>query len=152
MKKISLSILVVFLSLPNIAFSADLNDLAQEYYKAWVETQQPNAPEQSLTNYLSLLTNDVGHQHLPYDPESTREPDNKQNMLKGMSYYLGTHTKYKSELISVVTGYNVIIIKYSTSSEGIHPQTKELIKQEYNTVEVLELENEKVAVIRKYSE
>lgn len=49
-------------------------------------------------------------------------------------------------------GYNVIVFKYSTKSEGIHPQSKELIKQEYNTVEILELENDKVAVIRKYSE
>jgi uncharacterized membrane protein (UPF0127 family) len=52
----------------------------------------------------------------------------------------------------VVTGYNLIVIKYSTKSEGVHPQTEEVIKQEYDTVEVLEIENGKVAVIRKYSE
>ena len=66
-----------------------------------------------------------------------------------MSFYLGTHTKYSSVLKSVVTGYNLIVIKYSTKSEGVHPQTKEVIKQKYDTVEVLEIEEGKIAVIRK---
>jgi hypothetical protein len=152
MNNIRFGLALVFLFSPSFAFSSDLENLAQGYYHAWVETQKPDAKEESISDYLAFLTNDIGHQHLPYDPESTREPQNKKNMLEGMSYYLGTHTKYISNLKSVVTGYNLIVIKYSTKSEGVHPQTKEVIKQEYDTVEVLEIENGKVAVIRKYSE
>lgn len=152
MNKIRFSLALIFLFLPSLAFGSALEDLAQSYYQAWVETQKPDATEESLNKYLAFLANDVGHQHLPYDPESTREPDNKEKMLSGMSFYLGTHTKYSSVLKSVVTGYNLIVIKYSTKSEGVHPQTKEVIKQKYDTVEVLEIEEGKIAVIRKYSE
>lgn len=152
MKIIRFSLALVFLFSPSVSFSADLENLAQSYYRAWVATQKPGATEESLIEYLAFLTNDIGHQHLPYDPESTREPENKKNMLEGMSYYLGTHTKYVSNLKSVVTGYNLIVIKYSTMSEGVHPQTNEVVNQEYDTVEVLEIENGKIAVIRKYSE
>jgi len=152
MKKVKYGLILIILFSPSLTFASDLEGIGKAYYEAWTGTQMPNASGDNLTKYLSFLTNDVGHQHLPYDPESAREPDNKERMLKGMSYYLGSHTKYSSRLISLTTGYNVIIIKYSTKSEGIHPQTKEVVKQEYDTVEVLEIENDKVAVIRKYSE
>ena len=152
MKNICFSLALVFIFSPSFAFASDLENLAQGYYHAWVKTQKPDATEESLREYLAFLTNDIGHQHLPYDPESTREPENKKNMLEGMSYYLGTHTEYISNLKSVVTGHNLIVLKYSTKSEGVHPQTKEIIKQEYDSVEVLEIENGNVAVIRKYSE
>jgi hypothetical protein len=152
MNNIRFSLALVFLFLPSFAFGSDLETLAQDYYDSWVKTQKPDATKESLRKYLAFLADDIGHQHLPYDPESTREPDNKEKILEGMTYYLGTHTKYSSNLKSVMTGYNLIVIKYSTKSEGIHPQTKEVIKQEYDTVEVLELESGKIAVIRKYSE
>lgn len=45
-----------------------------------------------------------------------------------------------------------IAISYTTTSKGIHPQTKELIELQYQTLEVLEIEDGKVAVIRKYEE
>lgn len=92
MKNLLLSLTLIFLFLPNIVYASDLEKLAQDYYEAWVNTQQPAASAESLTNYLSFLTNDVGHQHLPYDPKGTREPDNKDKMLEGMSYYLGSHS------------------------------------------------------------
>jgi hypothetical protein len=65
-----------------------------------------------------------GHQHLPYDSDDTRSPEGKNNMREGMSHYLGAHTEYTGELIS----------------------------DSYRTLEVLEIENGKVSVIRKYSE
>ena len=69
-----------------------------------------------------------------------------------MSYYLGAHTEYEGRLISQTDGHDVIVIKYESSSKGIHPQTKQEISRQNLTLEVLEIENGKVSVIRKYIE
>lgn len=130
----------------------DLKQLAKAYYTAWVATQSPNASKQDLQAYLALLTDDVGHQHLPYDPDDSRVEDNKNRMLEGMTYYLATHTDYSATLDSMTIGDNVIVLQYTTNSKGIHPQTNEIISQSYQTTEVLEIEAGKVSVIRKYSE
>ena len=125
---------------------------ANDYFGAWTATQSPAATKENIEHYLSFLTEDVGHQHLPYDPYDTRNSDGKENMREGMSYYLGAHTEYSGKLISNTIGHDVVVITYETSSKGIHPQTKEFITQNYLTLEVLEIENGKVSVIRKYSE
>jgi ketosteroid isomerase-like protein len=129
----------------------NLEDFAKSYFKAWQTSQSPNASKKDLEHYLSFLADDVGHQHLPYDPDDSRSPEGKEQFRKGMTYYLGTHTSYEAKLDKVVTGHNVIVITYSTSSRGKHPQTGQVINQNYDTMEVLEIENEKVSVIRKYS-
>ena len=49
-------------------------------------------------------------------------------------------------------GFDVVVIKYNTYVKATHPQTGEVIEQSHDTVEVLELENGRVSVIRKYSE
>jgi hypothetical protein len=125
---------------------------AQDYFNAWAATQSPTATKENIEHYLSFLTEDVGHQHLPYDPDDSRSSDGKKSMRKGMNYYLGGHTEYSGKLTSHMDGNDVVVIKYKTSSKGIHPQTKQVIAQNYFTVEVLEIENGKVSVIRKYSE
>ncbi|MFQ3245757.1 MAG: hypothetical protein ACI9SP_002405 [Arenicella sp.] len=125
---------------------------AENYFSMWVKTQQSTASEDDIERYLALLVDDVGHQHLPYDPDATRSEDGKKNLTKGMMYYLGTHTEYAATLNNITLGFNVVVIKYRTVSVGVHPQTGELIEQRYDTIEVLELEGDKVAVIRKYSE
>ena len=125
---------------------------AQDYFNAWAATQSPIATKENIEHYLSFLTEDVAHQHLPYDPDDTRSLDGKKNMRKGMNYYLGGHTEYLGKLISYTNGHDVVVLKYETSSKGIHPQTKQVIAQNYITVEVLEIENGMVSVIRKYSE
>ena len=125
---------------------------AKDYFEAWTATQSPTVTNENLEQYLSFLTDDIGHQHLPYDPDGSRSPDGKENMREGMSYYLGGHTEYSGELISYTVGHNVIVLKYETSAKGIHPQTKEVMTLNFVTVEVLEIENGKVSVIRKYSE
>ena len=130
----------------------DAKKFAKDYFDAWTATQSPTATNDNLEHYLSFLKDDVGHQHLPYDPDGSRSPDGKENMLEGMSYYLGGHTEYSGKLISYTDGHNVIVLKYETSAKGIHPQTKEVITLNFVTVEVLEIENGKVSVIRKYSE
>ena len=66
--------------------------------------------------------------------------------------YLGSHIDYQSSLTGQLTGFNVVVIKYKTYVKGKHPQTGELIEKSSETVEVLELENGKVSVVRKYSE
>lgn len=125
---------------------------AKDYFNAWAATQSPTATKESIEHYLSLLTEDVGHQHLPYDPDATRGTDGKESMREGMNYYLGSHAEYEGSLIGYTVGHDVVVIKYETSSKGIHPQTKQVIAEHYLTVEVLELEKGKVSVIRKYSE
>ena len=112
----------------------------------------PDATKEDIENYLALLTQDVGHQHLPYDSDDIRQPDGKKNMRKGIQYYLGGHIEHSASLISITEGFNVVIIKYDTVSKGVHPQTQKEVSFSYDTTEVLEIENGKVSVIRKYSE
>ena len=113
---------------------------------------KPKATKQDIENYLNLLTEDVGHQHLPYDAEDTRHATGKADMRKGMTFYLGAHLSHEAKLTSITTGLNVIVLKYDTRSVGVRPDTKEKVSFEYYIVEVLEVENGKVSVIRKYSE
>ena len=153
--KLFLSIWLVFIAGTVSAANAEefnSEQFAKDYFNAWTATQSPVATKDNIEHYLSFLTEDVGHQHLPYDPDDSRSADGKENMREGMSYYLGAHTEYSGKLISNTFGFDVVVIKYETSSKGIHPQTGEVITQNYLTVEVLEIENGKVSVIRKYSE
>ena len=123
---------------------------AKTYFEAWSETQKPNAKAEDIEHYLKLLKDDIGHQHLPYDPEADRAEDNKDLMREGMTYYLGAHTDYSSELLSITEGLNVVIIKYAYKSQGVHPQTKEAVEINKELIEVLEIEDGLVSVIRKY--
>ena len=134
--------------------AADLGieDFANDYFNAWTASQAPSATKQDIENYLSLLADDIGHQHLPYDPDDTRTKDGKSSMRIGMNHYLGVHTKYQGTLVDVMLGHDVIVLQYDTEATGIHPQSKELITLNFRTTEVLEIENGKVSVIRKYSE
>ena len=151
--KVSIWLIMIFSTI-NVAVAEnfDAEKFANDYFAAWTATQKPTATKEDIEQYLSLLTDDVGHQHLPYDPDGTRNPDGKESMREGMTYYLGGHTEYTAELSAQMTGYDVVIIKYSTASKGVHPQTKQVIEQSNVTIEVLELEDGKVSVIRKYSE
>ena len=146
--------LVLLTSTVNVASAEEFDSevFGIDYFNAWTATQRPTATKENIEHYLSFLTEDVGHQHLPYDPDDTRNPDGKENMREGMGYYLGAHTEYSGKLISNTSGHDVVVIKYQTSSKGIHPKTKEVITQNYLTLEVLEIESGKVSVIRKYSE
>lgn len=146
--------LVLISSTINAANAEGFNpdEFAKDYFNAWTATQSPTATQEDIEHYLSFLTEDVGHQHLPYDSDDTRSSNGKKNMREGMSYYLGGHTEYIGKLINRTAGHGVVVIKYQTSSKGIHPQTKQVVVQNYLTLEVLEIENGKVSVIRKYSE
>ena len=154
MKKF-ISIWLVFIAVTmNSATAEEFNaeEFSKDYFSAWTATQSPTATKENIEHYLTFLTDDVGHQHLPYDPDGKRNPDGKENMREGMSYYLGAHTEYSGKLIGNTFGHDVVVLEYETSAKGIHPQTKEVVTQNYLTLEVLEIENGKVSVIRKYSE
>ena len=150
---ISLFLVLIFATI-STANAEEFNSekFAKDYFAAWTATQNPGASAENIEAYLSLLSDDVGHQHLPYDPDDSRNPDGKNNMREGMNYYLGAHTDYSAKLITYVHGFDVIAMQYDTFSSGIHPQTQQVIELNYRTLEVLEIENGKVSVIRKYSE
>ena len=151
--KILLLLLSIYSALASVnAAEFDAEIFANNYFNAWTATQTPKATKNDIEHYLSFLADDIGHQHLPYDVNDERDPEGKNNMREGMNYYLGAHLEYTGTLINKILGNNVVIIQYDTSSKGIHPQTKELITQNYRTLEILEIENGKVSVIRKYSE
>ena len=148
------TVLLFFFTAAAYADESELNlaHLGQKYFDLWTATQSPEATENDIDNYLTLLTNDVGHQHLPYDSDDSRQPDGKKSIKNGMFYYLAAHTEYSATLTSITQGYNVVIVKYYTKSKGVHPQTNQEISLSYDTTEVLEIESGKVSVIRKYSD
>jgi hypothetical protein len=135
------------------ASEIDLDKFARTYFKAMVATQAPNATKDDLENYFSLLTDDVGHSHLPWVTDDSRLPDGKEAMRKGMLFYLGAHTEYNAELLDVfIFNNSAIAIRYKNSAKGIHPESKQPLAYTQTMMEVLEMENGKVAIIRKYHE
>ena len=144
-------VLVTFISVTAFAHedALDYDKFVKEYYEAQVKTQQPNASKEDLEHYLSFLTEDVGYQHFPNAPDDSRESDGKKMMRKGMTYYLGSHSSYESKLIEYIVGYNSIALKHSYSGKGLRSDGSEF---SYSTValDVIELEDGKVSVIRRY--
>lgn len=133
--------------------SIDFNTFAHQYFEAFVASQAPEATPQDIENYLALLKDDIAHTHLPWQTEDTRLPDGKDVMRKGMTYYLGNHTTYQAELLNVFTfNDSAIAIRYRDHVKGVHPQTKQEVEHTQIIMEVLEMEDGKVAVIRKYHE
>ncbi|MBY5920538.1 nuclear transport factor 2 family protein [Ferrimonas balearica] len=147
-----------FLLLISISVSAndakiDLREFAQTYFDRMTETQAPDATGEALESYLALLTDDVGHTHLPWQTDGARLPDGKAAMREGMTFYLGAHTHYRAELLDVfVFNHSAIAIRYRNHAKGVHPQTQQPIEYTQTMMEVLEMEEGKVAVIRKYHE
>lgn len=131
----------------------DLKAFAQLYFDKMVATQSPDATKVDLENYLALLADDVGHTHLPWVTDDSRLPDGKQAMREGMTFYLGANTEYQAELLDVfIFNDSAIAIRYKHHAKGIHPQTKQLNEYTKTMMEVLEMEGDKVGVIRKYHE
>lgn len=131
----------------------DLKAFAQLYFDRMTATQAPDATKEDLEKYLELLADNVGHSHLPWVTDDSRLPDGKEAMRKGMTFYLGAHTEYTSELLNVFTfNTSAIAIRYKKHAKGIHPQNQQKIEYTDIMLEVLEMEGDKVAVIRKYHE
>ena len=124
----------------------------KDYFSAWKNSQKPKAETEDLEQYLAFLTDDIGYQHLPYSNDDSRNADGKKDMRKGMSYYLGIHTQYSAELIKYSYGHNVIILEFETAFKGIHPDNGQEISSTSKALEVLEIEEGKISVIRHYSD
>ncbi|MFT5546955.1 nuclear transport factor 2 family protein [Rheinheimera aquimaris] len=152
MKKLIIAFMgLVFFSPAMLADNFDYDAFVKAYYEAEVKTQQPDATAEDLEHYLSFLTDDVGNQHFPNAPDDSREPDGKALMRKGMSRYLGIHSEYKAELIDYQHGYNAVAIKHKFSAKGKRSDGSDFSYSKV-ALDVLELENGKVSVIRRYSE
>ena len=131
----------------------DLDALAKLYFEKMIATQSPSATKKELEAYLALLADDVGHSHLPWVTDDSRLPSGKEDMRQGMTFYLGAHTDYSAELLDVFTfNQSAIAIRYKNHAKGIHPQNNQPIEYSQTMMEVLEIENGKIAVIRKYHE
>lgn len=152
MNKLIISLIgLVFFNSGVSADDFDYDAFAKAYYHAQVMTQQPDATKKDLEHYLSFLTDDVGNQHFPNAPDDSREPGGKELMRKGMSRYLGIHTEYKAEIIDYQYGYNAVSIKHKFSAKGKRSDGSDFSYSKV-ALDVLELENGKVSVIRRYSE
>ncbi|MFI2812465.1 MULTISPECIES: nuclear transport factor 2 family protein [Microbulbifer] len=154
MNKVFLFIVAVLLSAVSSAKEPefDAEKFANEYFQAFVATQAPDAKPEDIENYLSLLKDDVGSQHIPFDTDDSRKPDGKVRMRKGMTYYLGSHDKYKAELLDVVTfGKNGMAIRYTQEASGVHPDNGKYNSYSNQLLVVLEVEEGKVGVIRIYN-
>jgi hypothetical protein len=123
---------------------------ALDYLDAWNATQAPGATAANLERYLSFLVEDVAGQHIPFDTDDTRQPDGKQRLREGMTYYLGKHIEYQARLIGVVYGLDAVAIQFEVSLKARRDPNQPIVSMTYNALEVLEIENGKVSVIRKY--
>lgn len=148
-------VLFVFSSLAFASDVDDLNELAMRYFEAKVATQQPDATAEDLERYLALLTDDVGYEHKPYMllEEGRHETDDgKRRMREGMTYYLGGNEKFTAELINVAIGHNAIAIQYAGTHEFRRGGEGPILEEQYNLMEVLEVVDGKVSIIREYNE
>ena len=128
----------------------DYNMFVNQYHQAMVNTQMPNATKEDLEHYLSFLTDDIGNQHFPNAPDDSREPNGKNSMREGMSRYLGVHTGYEANLIEYIVGYNSIALKHKFSAKGLRSDGSEFSYSKV-VLDVIEIENGKVSVIRRYA-
>jgi len=146
-------IVLTFLSITAFANDDqfDYDKFVKQYHQAIVNTQKPNATKQDLEHYLSFLTDDIGNQHFPNAPDDSRTPDGKALMRKGMTRYLGVHTSYEAKIIEYIVGFNSIALKHKFSAKGQRADGSEFSYSKV-ALDVLELENGKVSVIRRYSE
>ena len=148
-----LTILISFISTATLASSDefDYDSFVKKYHQAMTNTQTPNSSKEDLEHYLSLLTDDVGNQHFPNAPDDSREPDGKELMRKGMTRYLGVHTEYNAKIIEYIVGYNSVALKHTFVAKGLRSDGSEFSYSK-EVLDVLELENGKVSVIRRYGQ
>ena len=153
MKKLLVAVVLSLLSLSAVADDSgfDVEKFVTEYLDARTATQQPDATGEDLEHYLAFLVEDVGYQHLPYNDDDSRHPMGKSDMRDGMTFYLGKNEGFTAELVNFTYGFNVVAIQY----KGVHKYQREGEPQtvdKYSAMDVLELDNGKVTVIREYLE
>jgi hypothetical protein len=70
-------------------------------------------------------------------------------MRGGMSRYLGLHTSYEANIIEYIVGFNSVALKHEFSAKGLRSDGSEFSYSKV-VLDVIELENGKVSVIRRY--
>lgn len=140
--------------MPSLAASQEesfnAETFATEYFKAWNNTQKPSATNKDLAHFLTFLTDDVAYQHLPYRESKGRKADGKEKLRKGMEKWLGTTSHYKATLTNTLYDHNLMVLQYVAHIGVVNlddGSTKQITR--YRT-DVMELDNGKVSVIRKY--
>ncbi len=128
----------------------DYLDFANVYAKAWFKTQSSTASKEDLEHYLSLLTDDVAYQYLPYDKTDERENGGKEVLRKGMTQWLASSENYKATINSINFSNNLITINYDSETTIIDSKTKERRVIHRHVIDSLEVDNMKISVIRKY--
>ena len=62
-------------------------------------------------------------------------------------FYLGAHAEYNSKLLNVFAFNNsAVAIRYTSNAKGIHPQNKQPLAYSNVMMEVLDIEDGKVAL------
>jgi len=142
--------LIILAISPVSAEELDLRKFAERYFEAKLATQLPGASPEALERYLSLLTEDVGYEHKPYRYLGEVE-GGKSRMRAGMGRILGQNKGYSAELVNVTVGYNAIAIQYKGLWSGSRGGVGPVLTNEFEVMEVLELVDGKVSIIRQYS-
>lgn len=150
-KKLIISLLLVCSSVVKAdTTNLDYLNLANNYAQAWFKTQMSTATKADLEHYLTFLTDDVAYQHLPYDKTDEREVGGKEVLRKGMSQWLASNVDYKATINSINFSNNLITINYNSSTTIIDAKTKEKRIMNRHVIDTLELDGNKISVIRKY--
>jgi hypothetical protein len=105
MKKIIAIIAIALIGLPlhSTADEFDAELFAHSYFSAWTATQKPDATEKELEHYLGFLAEDVGHQHLPYDIDDSRSPEEP---ITSMNYNSLEVLEIEHGKVSMIRKYN----------------------------------------------
>lgn len=149
-----LSILAATLAIATTARgeSGPKGEFARQYFAAWVATQQPDATPETLEKYLELLSDDVGYEHKPHRVLDADTTGGRQRMREGMTFYLGKNEGYQAELTSIVQGPGVVAIEYRGTHAFRRGGEGPVLNEAFTAVDVLEIIDGKVAIIRHYRE
>ncbi len=123
--------------------------LVENYFKAWIACQQPEASAKDIEHDVSFLASDAVWQHLPYAVSDKREKGGNEKIQKGMMKWLGAHEKYQAKLLRLQANNSYILIEF-TSSSVINTNGNEFKFLTKHYIDILEMDNGKVGAIRRY--
>ncbi|SMF15590.1 hypothetical protein SAMN02745866_01021 [Alteromonadaceae bacterium Bs31] len=153
MKYLIAAVFLFFVSVSALGTEPQLEKFAQAYFTAFVATQQDDATKADLESYLDFMAEDVGHTHIPFFSDEKRYKDGKDKLRQSMLPYLNKNTGFKAELIETrVFNETAIALRYSHSAVYVDAEKGKKSPWSYVMLEILEIENGKVGMIRKYHE
>ncbi|WP_185235002.1 nuclear transport factor 2 family protein [Teredinibacter franksiae] len=153
MKNLIASAFFVLVSVSAFGKEPQLEKFAEEYFATFIATQQDDATKADLETYLDFMTDDVGHTHSPFFSDEKRYKDGKDRLRQAMLPYLKKNTGFKAELIEIrIFNETAIALRYSHSAVYVDVEKGTKSPWSYVMMEILEIENGKVGMIRKYHE